>query len=137
MFKSSIIVTEPAIQIINYENFGVDYIDLRDKTPYELYKILPSLMYDHLIILKLNEDITHYLNTYGIGFTQVYQCDSETDLYSNTLGYHSNKIKLKETVLNYIDYHTYISESRNNLWESGWNACQDYIRYEKKYKLIN
>lgn len=119
MFKSSIIVTELAIQITDYEYFGFDYIDLRDKTIYELYKILPTLMYNHLIILKLDESITSYLNTYNIAFTEVYQQDSESDLYSSTLGYMNNKIRLKDIVLKYEDFHKYIIESIRNSWTSG------------------
>ncbi len=137
MFKSSIIVTELAIQITDYEYFGFDYIDLRDKTIYELYKILPTLMYNHLIILKLDESITSYLNTYNIAFTEVYQQDSESDLYSSTLGYMNNKIRLKDIVLKYEDFHKYIIESIRNSWTSGWNACRDYIRKEKRLNESN
>ena len=134
MFKSAIIVTEPNIQIINHENVGMKYIDLRDKSIYDLRIILPSLMYNHLIILKLDEDLTRYLNVYGIGFTEVYQEDSETELYSKTLNYYCHKIKLKNNILDYVKFYEYISNSRNDLYASGWNACQDYIRKENEYK---
>jgi hypothetical protein len=129
MIKSTIIITERQINFINYSNFGLTYLDLRGEQ--NVYEILPSLLYNHILIIGFDRDIVGRLNCNGIGFTEVYLKDSRDYFYSLTLNYMNNKISLNEPTLDYKNYHEYIRKSVDNKFISGWNSNSDYFRFRE------
>ena len=133
MRRSRIIVTSPQTNFVSsddYEaNFDLKFLDLRDKNYYEICKLLPSVLYNHLIAIKLDEEVTSHLNDNSIGFTEVYQKDDKecTDL-SSELNYLNGKIYLQTADFNLEKYFQHLQRDLNNPFASGWNAHADYMR---------
>ena len=133
MIKSNIAFVEEQIKVTKTIDTPWDtLIDLRNsgKKALEIVELLPSLMYNHIIILPIDIRIMMRLNEWMISFVEIYKRDSEAYHESRTRGYimnpvyclgDSNEFDISSNRYEFIT-------KRNSEWVAGYNYGVDRER---------